>query len=165
LANRSNSGQWPSSDPARCGRGAGTQRSRRSWPKRRFILFTDADIRHDARSVAELVAKAEAEQYDLVSYMVQLSTVNFAEKALIPAFVYFFLQLYPPKWIALASRRTAGAAGGCILIRPAALSRIGGHTAIRGQLIDDCSLARAVKSSGGTIWMGLTARTQSIRPQ
>jgi hopene-associated glycosyltransferase HpnB len=129
-----------------------------------YILFTDADIRHDSQNVAELVAKAEADQLDLASYMVRLSTNNFAEKALIPAFVYFFLQLYPPNWIASPNKRTAGAAGGCILLRPSALARIGGHAAIRGEIIDDCSLAQAVKSSGGKIWLGLTAKTRSIRP-
>jgi hopene-associated glycosyltransferase HpnB len=129
-----------------------------------YLLFTDADIRHHSRSVAELVSKAEADQLDLASYMVRLSTANFAEKALIPAFVYFFLQLYPPHWIASTKNKTAGAAGGCLLIKPEALARIGGHAAIRGQIIDDCSLARAVKSSGGKIWMGLSAQTQSLRP-
>lgn len=129
-----------------------------------YLIFTDADIRHDVHNVAGLVAKAEGEELDLASYMVRLSTSKFAEKALIPAFVYFFLQLYPPGWIASAKHRSAGAAGGCILIRPAALARIGGHAAIRGQIIDDCALARAVKESGGKIWMGLTQKTQSIRP-
>jgi hopene-associated glycosyltransferase HpnB len=129
-----------------------------------YLLFTDADIRHHPHSVAELVAKAEAAQLDLTSCMVRLPTSNFAEKALIPAFVYFFLQLYPPAWIASAKKATAGAAGGCILIRPEALARIGGYAAIRGQVIDDCALARAIKSSGGKIWMGLTGETRSIRP-
>ncbi len=129
-----------------------------------YLLFTDADIRHHPHSIAELVSKAETDHLDLASYMVRLSTQNFAERALIPAFVYFFLQLYPPSWIANPANKTAGAAGGCILLKPEALARIGGHAAIRRQIIDDCSLARAVKSSGGNIWMGLTANTQSIRP-
>ncbi len=139
----------------------GTQEALRQQPD--YLLFADADIRHHPHSVAELVAKAEAEQLDLVSYMVRLSTSNFAEKALIPAFVYFFLQLYPPKWSASTKHRTAAAAGGCILITPAAMARIGGHAAIRGEIIDDCALASAVKSSGGKIWMGLTAKTECIR--
>ncbi len=129
-----------------------------------FLLYADADIRHDGRNVADLVAKAEAGQLDLASFMVRLCTQTFAEKALIPAFVYYFLQLYPPAWIASANHKTAGAAGGCILLRPLALARIGGHAAIRGHIIDDCALARAVKSSGGKIWLGLTAKTSSIRP-
>jgi hypothetical protein len=66
--------------------------------------------------------------------------------------------------IANSHSKIAGAAGGCILIRPSALARIGGHASIRGEIIDDCSLARAVKSSGGKIWLGLTPNTFSIRP-
>jgi hopene-associated glycosyltransferase HpnB len=83
---------------------------------------------------------------------------------LIPAFVFFFLKLYPPAWIANPRRSMAGAAGGSILIRPEALARAGGMEAIRGEVIDDCALARRVKASGGRIWLGLTAATRSIRP-
>lgn len=129
-----------------------------------YLLFTDADISHGAESVSELVAMAEARDLDLCSYMVKLRCESFAEKALIPAFVYFFLQLYPPAWIASARHKTAGAAGGCILIPPAALQKIGGLAAIRGEIIDDCALARRVKRSGGKLWLGLTTDTESIRP-
>jgi len=129
-----------------------------------FFLFTDADIRHDAHSVASLVGMAQARQLDLVSHMVKLHCGKWAEKFTIPAFVFFFFKLYPPSWIASAKWKTAGAAGGCVLIRPAALAGIGGLDAIRGEVIDDCSLARAVKRSGGRLWLGLTATTNSIRP-
>ena len=128
-----------------------------------FYLFTDADIVHAADNVARLVARAEASGLDLVSLMVKLRCRSLAERALIPAFVYFFFQLYPPSWISSRRRKTAGAAGGCILIRPSALARIGGIAAIRGELIDDCALARAVKRSGGGIWLGVTQDTASIR--
>ena len=140
----------------------GTQEALKLQPD--YLLFADADIHHDERNVANLIAKAEADRLDLTSYMVRLSTETFAEKALIPAFVYYFLQLYPPRWIADPNNKTSGAAGGCILIRPEALARIGGHAAIRGEIIDDCALARAIKSSGGKIWLGLTPSTHSIRP-
>jgi hopene-associated glycosyltransferase HpnB len=130
-----------------------------------YLLLTDADIVHGRDSVAELVAIAEANQYDLTSYMVKLACQSFAEKALIPAFVFFFLKLYPPTWIASRRFRTAAAAGGCILIRCRELSReIGGVAAIRSEVIDDCALAREVKRSGGRIWMGPHIRaTESIR--
>jgi hopene-associated glycosyltransferase HpnB len=127
-----------------------------------YILLTDADIVHATDNLAGLVARAEAGDLDLVSYMVKLECRTLAERALIPAFVFFFLKLYPPSWISRRDRKTAGAAGGCILIRPAALERIGGIAAIGGELIDDCALARAVKP-GGNIWMGLTEETTSIR--
>jgi hopene-associated glycosyltransferase HpnB len=128
-----------------------------------YLLLTDADIRHGKRSVAELIAVAESRGCDLASLMVKLKCETWAEKALIPAFVFFFLMLYPPAWIASDRKRTAGAAGGCILIRPEALRRIGGLASIRSEIIDDCALARAVKRSGGKIWMGLSASTESIR--
>jgi hopene-associated glycosyltransferase HpnB len=128
-----------------------------------YILLTDADIRHGRNSLRRLVEIAESEHCDLASFMVRLACKSLAEKALIPAFVFFFLQLYPPAWIASSKRRTAGAAGGCVLIRPEALAGIGGLQAIRGAVIDDCSLARAVKRNGGRLWMGLTEDTYSIR--
>jgi len=128
-----------------------------------YLLLTDADIVHAPDNLAQLVARAEAGGYDLVSFMVKLRCGTLPEKALIPAFVFFFLNLYPPRWIDRSDRATAGAAGGCILIRAETLTRIGGLAAIRGELIDDCALARQVKRNGGRIWSGLTSATHSIR--
>ncbi len=128
-----------------------------------FLLLTDADIEHSPENVATLVRIAETGAYDLASYMVKLHCRSLAEKLLIPAFVFFFFMLYPPQWIRDPRRRTAGAAGGCMLIRPAALDRAGGIAAIRHEIIDDCALARAVKRSGGKVWLGLAAETRSLR--
>lgn len=128
-----------------------------------FFLLTDADIEHAPDNIARLVAIAEDGSYDLASFMVKLHCRSFAEKLLIPAFVFFFLLLYPPRWIRDPRRKTAGAAGGCILIRPTALARAGGIEAIRHEIIDDCALARAVKRTGGRVWLGMTADTRSLR--
>jgi hopene-associated glycosyltransferase HpnB len=128
-----------------------------------YLLFTDADIVHAPGNVAELVARAEARGLDLVSLMVKLRCRSLAETLLIPAFVFFFFMLCPPAWVARRDRKTAAAAGGCILIRPSALERIGGIASIRGEIIDDCALARAVKRTGGGIWLGVTEETHSIR--
>jgi len=128
-----------------------------------YVLFSDADIVHEPDGISRLVARAEAGAYDLVSWMVKLQCETFAERALIPAFVFFFFMLYPPSWTENTRRRTAGAAGGCILLRWEALARIGGMAAIRGELIDDCALAKAVKRTGGKVWLGVTSRTRSIR--
>ncbi|MEO8371083.1 MAG: glycosyltransferase [Candidatus Solibacter sp.] len=128
-----------------------------------YILLTDADIVHPPEHIAGLVARAVEGNYDLVSYMVRLSCRTAAEQALIPAFVFFFFQLYPPAWIRDPRNATAGAAGGCILIRRSALERIGGIARIASELIDDCALARAVKATGGRIWLGLSDSAHSIR--
>lgn len=128
-----------------------------------YLLLTDADIHHDPDSVATLVASAESSGRDLASWMVRLSSATFAERVLIPAFVFFFFLLYPPAWIASSRARTAGAAGGCMLVRPQALARIGGLARIRSQIIDDCALAAALKAAGCSISLALTQRARSIR--
>lgn len=129
-----------------------------------YFLLTDADVVHAAHTVAQFLAAASKGGYDLVSLMVKLHCRKDTEKLLVPAFVFFFFMLYPPSWIADPRRKTAGAAGGCILIKSEALAKAGGISAIRDQIIDDCALAGAVKQSGGRVWLGLTASSQSIRP-
>jgi hopene-associated glycosyltransferase HpnB len=128
-----------------------------------FYWFTDADVVHAPDTLWRLVARAEFGELDLASLMVLLQARTLPERALIPAFVYFFLKLYPPRWIADPDSRMAGAAGGCILLRRTALERIGGLAAIRGEVIDDCALARKVKDSGGRIRMGVTRASVSFR--
>jgi hopene-associated glycosyltransferase HpnB len=128
-----------------------------------YFWFTDADIVHAPGILKGLVSRAEHRNLDLVSFMVLLQAKSLAERTLIPPFLYFFLKLYPPKWIADAMAKTAGAAGGCVLLRRTALERIGGLAVIRREVIDDCALARAVKRSGGSIWMGLTRESVSLR--
>ena len=127
-----------------------------------LVLLTDADIVHDPRHVATLVAQAERGDLDLVSEMVALACDTPAEHALVPAFVFFFQLLYPFAWVNDPLRATAAAAGGTILIRRRALQRIGGIAAVRGALIDDVALAAAVKR-GGRIWLGHSALARSVR--
>jgi hopene-associated glycosyltransferase HpnB len=134
-----------------------------------YILFTDADIGHEPDNLARLVARAEANQLSLVSLMVRLRCSSFWERWLIPAFVFFFQKLYPFRWVNQASNATAAAAGGCILLRSDALARIGGLASIHRALIDDCTLAQAVKRSDratfgeGRLWLGLSDGTHSLR--
>lgn len=128
-----------------------------------FFWFTDADVVHAPDTLQRLTSRAESDALDLTSLMVLLRAETFAERLLIPPFLYFFLMLYPPRWIAQSGSKTAGAAGGCMLLRGSALERIGGIAAIRGEVIDDCALARAVKKSGGKIWMVLTRASHSLR--
>jgi hopene-associated glycosyltransferase HpnB len=128
-----------------------------------FLWFTDADIEHAPDTLRRLVFRAERDSLDLASLMVLLQAKTFPEWLLIPPFLYFFLMLYPPRWIADPNASTAGAAGGCILLRRNVLAPIRGLAAIRGEVIDDCALARAVKKNGGRIWMGLTRASVSLR--
>lgn len=129
-----------------------------------YWLLTDADICHDAHNVRRLVAKSRQDEPDMVSLMVRLRCRSVWEQLLIPAFVFFFQKLYPFRWVNDPANPTAAAAGGCVLIRRETLAGIGGLEAIHRCLIDDCALAGAVKSSGSSIWLGLTQTTRSLRP-
>ena len=128
-----------------------------------YYWFTDADVTHAPDTLRRLVMRAGRDRLDLASLMVLLQAKTLPERALIPAFLYFFLMLYPPAWIADEDLSIAGAAGGCILLRREALERVGGFAAIRGEVIDDCALAKAVKENGGKVWMGLTRKSESLR--
>ena len=128
-----------------------------------FFWFTDADIEHAPDTLRRLMFRAEKESLDFASLMVLLQAKTFPERLLIPPFLYFFLMFYPPRWIADPNASTAGAAGGCILLRRNVLAPVRGIASIRGEVIDDCALARAVKKNGGRIWMGLTRTSVSLR--
>ncbi len=128
-----------------------------------FVLLTDADIEHAPGHLAALLAKAEREGLDLVSEMVRLHCDTAAERALIPAFVFFFQMLYPFAWVADQRRPTAGAAGGTMLLRRVALDRVEGVRRIRSEWIDDCALAAEIKRAGGRIWLGHAEGAVSLR--
>lgn len=130
----------------------------------RYFLLTDADIAHEPDSLRELVAAAETAGFDLVSLMARLRVASMWERLVVPAFVYFFAQLYPFRWIAQKGSRTAAAAGGCVLLSADAAQRAGIPDSIRHAVIDDVTLAGAVKRSGGRIWLGLAERVDSVRP-
>lgn len=121
----------------------------------KFFLFCDADVEHPADSIRKLVLHAEHGKFELVSLMVRLSCRTAWEILLIPAYIFFFQKLYPFPWINDPARDTAGAAGGCILLRAATLFKAGGLEKIRDQVIDDCALARLIKPHG-PVWIGLT---------
>ena len=131
-------------------------------PSATFILMTDADIKHGRKNIRELVFKAESESLHLVSLMVMLRTKSFWEKLLIPAFVFFFQKLYPFSWVNNPKKKTAAAAGGCILIRRQTLVPADSLKTVRDNLIDDCAIGREIKAHG-PIWLGITKETHSLR--
>jgi hopene-associated glycosyltransferase HpnB len=128
-----------------------------------YLLLTDADIAHRPDNLRRLVARAEEGGLVLVSLMAKLNCTSIAERFLIPAFVLFFDMLYPFAWVNNPRHRTAAAAGGCMLVKRDALERAGGIESIHSEIIDDCALARRLKTQG-PIWLGLTERATSLRP-
>ncbi len=127
------------------------------------LLFSDADIVHDQRHLSSLVARLVHPRVDMVSEMVRLNCESLAERALVPAFVYFFQMLYPFAKVNDPLSDVAAAAGGTVLIRREALVRLGGIAAIKSTLIDDVALATAAKRYG-PIFLGHSGLATSIRP-
>jgi hopene-associated glycosyltransferase HpnB len=128
-----------------------------------YLLLTDADIGFEPDALRSLVRRAEAGGLAMVSLMAKLRCRSLAERALIPAFIFFFQMLYPFAWVNRREARTAAAAGGCLLVKRSALAESGGVESIRGALIDDCALAARLKRQG-PLWLGLTEQVRSLRP-
>jgi hopene-associated glycosyltransferase HpnB len=129
-----------------------------------YVLFTDADIAWAPGTLRALAAAAQADDRDMVSQMALLRTAAGWERVIVPAFVYFFAQLYPFRRVNVPGSRTAAAAGGCMLIRHEALERSGGLTPIRGALIDDVAMGTMIKRQRGRTWLGLSRQVVSVRP-
>jgi hopene-associated glycosyltransferase HpnB len=129
-----------------------------------LTLLLDADIEVQPGIIPELRKTIKEKDVQLISLMAVLRMKTFWEKLLMPAFIYFFKLLYPFRLSNSSSSKVAAAAGGCILLETSVLNDMGGFDILRGELIDDCALARRVKSSGWRIWMGLSHSVRSLRP-
>jgi hopene-associated glycosyltransferase HpnB len=129
-----------------------------------LILLLDADIELAPGTIGVLKSKMKAENLDLVSLMAELRMQTAWEKILSPAFIFFFKLLYPFAVGNDPRSRLGVAAGGCVLLRAGTLQAIGGFSALKTSIIDDCDLARRVKQLGGKTWIGLTHSAKSQRP-
>ena len=136
----------------------------RSHLRTSLVLLLDGDIEPLPGVVAELRKAMREKNVHLISLMAVLRMETFWERLLMPAFVYFFKLLYPFHLSNSTSSRVAAAAGGCILLETQVLDEIGGFNSLRGALIDDCALAKKVKSRGYKTWMGLSHSVRSLRP-
>ena len=135
-------------------------------PNAAYVLLTDADIEHAPRTLSRLVAKAAQEEKVMVSIMAMLDARGFWGGLLMPAFIFFFQKLYPFPAINNPASAIGGAAGGCMLIERKTLDEIGGVETIKGDLIDDCALGKALKDPNGakrSIWLGFDDGIVSLR--
>ena len=131
--------------------------------KTSLTLLLDADIKLEPGIVGVLRGSLEENSLHLISLMAQMRMTSFWERLLMPAFVYFFKMLYPFRLSNSSFNGVAAAAGGCILLETRVIKEMGGFRLIRHELIDDCALAKRVKSLGCRTWIGLTHSVQSLR--
>jgi hopene-associated glycosyltransferase HpnB len=136
-----------------------------------LTLLIDADVALDPGVIAALKAQMQRGGYQMVSVMASLAMHSFWEKLLSPSFIYFFKMLYPFRLAKTRNPHFYSAAGGCIMLETRIFPAIGGLApdgarglaSIRGELIDDCALARQVKRARFRTWIGQSRAVRSIR--
>lgn len=128
-----------------------------------YTLLLDADILLQPGIIATAMMAKEQNRLVSLSLMAWLSMENFLEKLMMPAFVYFFKLLYPFRLSNFNKSKVAAAAGGFILVDTSALREINAFECIKNKIIDDCALAKKLKSAGYATWTGLTHSVKSIR--
>ena len=116
-----------------------------------YILFTDADVRHEPEALARAVATAQATEAGLLSIFPRQATLTWAERLAVPLMqhwaVYGILPL--PLAFSLKTGPAFSAANGqFMLFTREAYRACGGHTTVRDQILEDVGLARAVKRAG-----------------
>jgi glycosyltransferase involved in cell wall biosynthesis len=113
-----------------------------------WLLFTDADGVHLPGSTAHALVDAAAAGAGVVSYSPEQETRTWWERSLIP-FVYTRLaQKFSYDAVNDPDSPVAAASGQYLLIRQADYARIGGHTAVAGEVLEDVALARLAKRAG-----------------
>ncbi len=116
-----------------------------------YLLFTDADVRFEPAALGHAVAAAEAEEAGLLSIFPRQITVTWAERLAVPTLLHCTVYTFLP--LPLARSKHTGSAfaaanGQFMLFHREAYEAAGGHTAVRGQILEDVALARAVKQAG-----------------
>jgi chlorobactene glucosyltransferase len=112
-----------------------------------YLLFADADVRWAPDALAALLTLAQTEQADLLTVWPTQQTEAWPERLVVPlmAFAIFcYLPILPvhfTNWPAFAA-----ANGQCLLFRRTAYDKVGGHAAVRNNVIEDVALAKAIKS-------------------
>ena len=116
-----------------------------------WLLFTDADTEHLPGSLAALLELAEREHADLLSVSPGQETPTWWEKSVIPQVYVKLARLFRFQDVSDPGSPAAAANGQYLLIRPECYKRVGGHEAVRGEILEDVELARRVKNAGGRL--------------
>ena len=113
-----------------------------------WLLFTDADTEHLPGSLEAMLERATAENAGLLSLSPGQQTLAWWEKSIIPFVFVRLAHLFPFEEVSDPASPRAAANGQYLLIRRSVYNSIGGHRAVRGEILDDVELARHVKAAG-----------------
>ena len=129
-----------------------------------YLLFVDADTDLHPACLAQVAAFAEERGSDLLTLLPRLVNLSFWERVVQPAIGQLVLAWFPSKWINDPARPKAASANGpFLLFRRAAYDAIGGHEAVKGDIVEDLTLARRIKESGRRLSYVLGTELQRLR--
>jgi hypothetical protein len=121
-----------------------------SAPDAEVLVFVDADVVLEPHAVASSVALLRWAALDLLSPYPRQVAESAAERLVQPLLQWSWLTTLPLRAAERSSRESLAAANGQLLVvDAAAYRRVGGHRAVRAEVLEDVALLRAVKRSGG----------------
>jgi hypothetical protein len=121
-----------------------------SSPDDGVLVFVDADVRLAPDALAGAIAVLDDAGLDLVSPWPRPLTGGAAERLVQPLSPWLWATTLPLRLAERSPRPSLAAANGQFLVvRRAVYDRAGGHAGVRGEVIEDVALLRAVKRVGG----------------
>lgn len=128
-----------------------------------FLLFTDADIVHYPRGFASALAHMEKNGLDFFSICPKIECISFWENAFIPSGIVAASLLFWKPADQSGQKDQVGATGALMLTKPEMLARMGGLEVIKGEMLDDVSLAWRIHEAGGRVDFRVAPQMARVR--
>ncbi|MCL4378769.1 MAG: glycosyltransferase [Actinobacteria bacterium] len=114
-----------------------------------YFLFTDADTLHFKNSVSSAISALIINKLDALSVFARQITVTLHERMMVPFANFFILCFLPLNLIKNSGNPFfCTAIGQFLLFKKDVYKKIGGHKAIRKDILEDIRIAKMVKSHG-----------------
>lgn len=130
-----------------------------------WLLFLDADTVPAPDLVAALLTTARARQLDLLTILPFMQLGTFWERVILPPFLALIMALFPFARMDDSDIRPDQvlANGQCIFVHHAIYRHVGGHTAVRHEVLEDVRLAQTIRAAGGKVGAAAGMRYLQVR--
>jgi chlorobactene glucosyltransferase len=114
-----------------------------------YLIFTDADVRWEPGALCALMREALRTRADLLTVWPTQHTITWSERLCVPLMALVVIGYLPVIGTHHLPLAVFGAANGqCLVWRRAIYQALGGHRAVRDNVLEDVTLARKVKGRG-----------------
>jgi cellulose synthase/poly-beta-1,6-N-acetylglucosamine synthase-like glycosyltransferase len=118
-----------------------------------WLAFLDADVTLAPGAIPAAVAAAEAASADLLAPLLRAACATRAEAVVQPVMLFLMMWHLNVERANDPRDPVAAAPGGFLLFRRASYVALGGHEAVRGEVVEDLRLAQRVKQQGQRLWL------------